>query len=107
MAKYKDVKRETVRFVDYYSHEFEVEAGYLQPPEKPEFTAGTALEDVGMNKNMRKGLTKAANYKMPELLGGKWDNVSVLEMAGVGTIGDLIKLFCACSHTGLPEGEPT
>lgn len=107
MAKYKDVKRETIRFVDYYSYQYDVEAGYLQPPDDPQFTAATALDDVGMNKNMRKGLAKAANYKMPAALGLPWDNTTVLEMAGSDTIGDLIKLFCACSKTGLPEGEPT
>ena len=107
MAKYRDVKRETVRFVDYYSHEYDVEAGYLEPPDDPEFTAATLLEDVGMNRNMRKGLANAANYKMPEVLGGTWNNVSVLEMAAATTIGELITLFCACSLSAMPDGEPT
>lgn len=107
MAKYINVKRETIRFVDYYSYQYDVVAGYLLPPEDPQFTAATALDDVGMNKNMRKGLAKAANYKMPAALDGPWDNVTVLEMAGSESIGALIKLFCACSHTPVPEGEPT
>jgi hypothetical protein len=107
MAKYADTKRETLSFIDYYSHEHDVRAGYLQPPEKPLFNAATALDDVGMNRNMRKGLAKAANFKMPKALGGTWNKVSVLEMAGASTIGELILLFSACSLTPVPDGEPT
>jgi hypothetical protein len=107
MAKYAEVKRETIRFVDYYSHAFEVEAGYLNPPEKPLFKAATKLGDVGLNRNLRKGLAKAANFKMPQQLGGPWRYVTVLEMAAAETIGDLITLFCACSSTKMPTGEPT
>lgn len=107
MATYAEVKRETIRFVDYYSHEYEVEAGYLKPPEGPLFKAATKLGDVGMNRNMRRGLVKAVNFKMPKQLGDPWSNVTGLEMAAAETIGDLITLFCVCSSTKLPTGEPT
>lgn len=107
LAKYKDVKSETVRFVDHYSYKYDIEAGYLKPKANPTFKASTKLDDIGINKHLRKGLAEAANVRMPAALGGPWDNVTIFEMAGASDIGALITLFCACSHTKQPEGEPT
>lgn len=70
------------------------------------FKAATKFEKLGISPPIAAAMPVRINKVMKaNYTNGK--NIGALDMAGVGTIGDFITLFCACAQEPVPVGEPT
>ena len=106
MATYDDIKLATLRLIDAWSEDKDIEGNYLLPPDKPKYDAKTDLGSIGVGKLRRRKMTKAVNGRMRSLVGAGWNNVGHLQLADVETIGAFVLLMTRSAQATLPDGEP-
>lgn len=107
MPTYDEVKNATIRLLDKYSHDHDINDGYGKPASKPRYSAGTKLASVSINAYVRRALMKPTNKYMRENFGNAWQAVGASDLVEQETIGEFIKLMCACTSVVVPNGEPT
>jgi hypothetical protein len=108
MPDYWDAKDAVIDFLDLHAEGKSVRKNYLHPPSKPKFNAATKLEDLGLGGSAMTARRDALNESMRKQFGALWaNNIGVISIKAVATIGDLIKLVTSRLKFGLPDKEPT
>jgi len=80
---------------------------YGKPEMDPSYSAGTELDSIGVNSDVRKLRTKLISKEMRSRFGAAWLSVSASTMQEQETIGDFIILLCGRTRgVTIPFGEP-
>lgn len=105
MSIYQEVKFAVVDVVDDFTKK-EVTANY-RPSGTAAYSSKTKLSTLGINEAILAVMVIRFNKSLRTVCGAGWRDVGAFDLVTKTTIGDLILLACAVSHTHLPDSEPT
>ncbi|WP_179830379.1 hypothetical protein [Variovorax sp. YR752] len=104
---YEAVMRAAIEILDDLVPGVELLKRYGKPELDPYYSAGTELDSIGVNSDVRKLRTKLISKEMRSRFGAAWLSVPASTMQEQETIGAFIILLCGRTRgVAVPFGEP-
>jgi hypothetical protein len=104
---YWDARDAVIKFLDELAPHKALRARYLQPPEKPTYSAATTMHELGLGGSALAGNRQRLNELLRAEFGDLLKlNIGSISIGAITDIGGLIKLAAARLKLGVPDGEP-